>query len=227
MLSEVLFEVVNLAVLAAGLWWLLFRPVTRALADEVREREQAASTLAADRTELDAGQADLTARRSALDAEIASGSHAILDAAHAQAREIVEAAHAEVQASREAWDDEQRRRMESAGTEAAARVAEVTAEAVRELLTRASGPDLDLALVRATLGELPETVEGPVWVELAREPGPEVRAALEARLPAGFEVRVRRDLAAGVRIGTPAGLVDGSASGMAHAAAEQLGSRVG
>ncbi|MCB9678927.1 MAG: hypothetical protein H6737_27750 [Alphaproteobacteria bacterium] len=221
-LVEILFESANLAILAGGLWWLLFRPVTRALADEVGARTAQEAELEQRRAEVASGTAELDARRAAHDGELEAASERQLEATKAEAQALLDAAKAEVEAARKAWKTEQALRSAEAGREVASAAARVSAGAVRSLLARIDGPELELALAKSAVDALSTPVSGAVWVEAAGPLAPEVRALLASRLPDGFEVRERPDLVAGLRIGTAAGLVDCSAAGMAREAAEML-----
>jgi hypothetical protein len=220
--TELLFEVLNVGLLAVGLAYLLFKPVRAALADDVRQHTERETALVDREAEAEATRAELAERQAALDADLQRQAARIIDAANEEARRAKEASVAELEARRATWESELATRV-AEGVHAEARAAAgVAAEAVRGLLTRAHGPELDLALARTALDTLPSSDTGPVTVELAAAPSDALQALLDERLPPGFAVRVRPELGAGLRVLSHAGLVDVTAVGLAADAARAL-----
>lgn len=222
---EILFEAVNLLLLAAGLWWLLFQPVRAALAREVGARTEQEAELQRRREAVDADAAALAARRDAFERDQVAEHDRRVAATEAETEQRVAEADRRIAAARAAFETERAQRLADATRETATMAATVSADAVTALLGQIDGPDLQLALARRALDVLGDGATRGAWVEAASPLEPEVRALLSERLP-GFDLRERADLVAGLRIGTDAGMVDCTAAGMARAAADALAVRL-
>ncbi|MCB9683145.1 MAG: hypothetical protein H6733_16895 [Alphaproteobacteria bacterium] len=226
--SELLFELLNVTLLAAGLGWLLFKPVRAALAAEAEDHAARTAALDARQADLDAATTALQAREAAATAQAQAQATRLLDAARDEAQSLRDAAAADQQARTAAWETEAIARQAAAAREAAAATAHVVAEAVRRLLGQVAGPELELALLRTALdavdaaAALAGSHAGRVDVELAAPPTDAAQAVLSARLPPDARVVVRPELVAGARIATGVGLVDATALGLARQAADTV-----
>jgi F-type H+-transporting ATPase subunit b len=224
-----LFEAANFLVLAVLLGWFFFRPVRAALerrrAELEAERRQAAEQLAQAERELAAlrqqqrdFEASLEARRAESHRQAEAEVARLVADGKEQARREQERARGALTA--------QRRALAQAGARDAAAAA---ADIVAHLLERIGGLDLDGALVRAACRELgalaAHAAPRPALVEAARSLDDANRAQLAQALgcaPGEVEVRIVPELAAGVRVVTPAGLIDASAAGLAAFAERAL-----
>jgi F0F1-type ATP synthase membrane subunit b/b' len=222
-LANFLFEAGNFLLLAAGLGWVLFKPVRKALNAE-RERHQKehdeAEQLKAEATAL-ANKA--RADRDAAQQELEDQRQQVIAAAKEEAAKLLEQARKTQQSERQALQQELDSTRRSQTAALADSVARVAADAVRQLLETISGPSLDAALVEATctrLEKLPRNSLGSPIVESARPLEPPQLDRLRRLLGADFEHRVIPELGAGVRVTTSAGQVDATAASFARRAAE-------
>ena len=223
--ANFLFEAGNLALLAGGLGWLLFRPVRRALDDERARHDKLGEEATRLRSEADALAKEARAVRDAADREAEQRRIEARAAAQKEADRVIEEAR-----EREARDRQRFERELESGRQAqtaalAETVGRLAAQSVRRLLETIDGPALDLALVRAAraeLGALPAPARGAALVESPRPLEPEARRLLEEVLGPGFQQRVVADLGAGVRITTPQGQVDASALSIGREAARRV-----
>jgi F-type H+-transporting ATPase subunit b len=231
-LTTFLFEAANFVALAAVLGWVFFRPVQAAI-------ERRRSGLEAERRDADRARADAERRLAEVEArrrEVEGG----LEPLRAEARREAERqAAAIVEAARQQAGEERARlehELAALRREHARTLARDAAAAARILVTRLlaeiGGPDVDTALARAAcerLAALPEAKRaGSVEVQTARPLDAETRARFQevAGPAATVKDRVVPELGAGVRVITPAGLVDASASGLAAWAEQELVARI-
>ncbi|MEZ4370788.1 MAG: hypothetical protein R3B07_08180 [Polyangiaceae bacterium] len=223
-LANFLFESANLLLLAAGLGWLLFKPVKRAL-----DAESARHTAACQETQRALEQAKATeaeanelAKR--LRAEAERREHDLLDMSRIEADKLLSAARAAIAQERRAFNAELKATQAASAVESAELVGRIAGEAVRNLMSTLDGPALDRALVSRAIVELEqlgEPARRAVSIEAARPLSRESKQALGAVLGA-VEERVVPELGAGVRVTTCAGRVDATASGCARQAAVAL-----
>lgn len=220
--ANFLFELANVSLLALGLAWVFFAPVRRALDAERARHEEAERETARLREEAASAAERARSAQGAAERELERRRAEILAAARAEAQRMVEDARRGEEASRSALA----RELEAARraqTEAVIEdVARIVAESVRRLLVTLQGPALDVALVRAAcepLRVLPLTARRAAFVESARALPSDATRLLEEALGAAPEVRVVAELGAGVRITTPAGQIDASASSVVREAA--------
>lgn len=224
-LANFLFEAVNFLLLAAGLGWLLFRPVKRALqAEQARhdgEREQAERMLAEAQMRLDqqgreqrALAETLSERRATAEATL----RAQLDAMRAAARQDAERELRKWQAERAQAERAQLMQLSAA-------VGRMAARSVQRLLESLAGPALDAALLRAALSQLsqlPADGLGAITVESARPLSGADQRCLQQRLGDEVQLVERPELGAGVRVVTAAGQVDCTAAAIARQAALEV-----
>lgn len=224
-LANLAFEAVNVLLLAAGLGYLLFRPIRAALDAERARRAEEQADVAARREEADAlarraREAEATARREA------EARRAEAEAAgRAQAAALVEEALAERERQRARLAAELAALREEQAAALASAVGELAARSVRSLLAAVGGPDLDLALVRAACAELaalPPGARAAAAVECARPLSEEALELLASALGAPPDPKRVPELGAGVRITTAAGQVDATASALARQAARAV-----
>jgi len=224
-LTNFVFEAANFLLLAAGLGWVLFKPVRNALDAERAKRlaDQEASDKLRAEAEVLAEKAR-TARRD-VDRELDERREQVVSEAKKEAAAIVEDARAAQEAAKKSFENELETRRGTEVVALAESVGRVAAESVRQLMVTLAGPDLDLALVRAACTELagiPAAARRSAQVESARALDDEARAALQAALGVPFAERVVASLGAGVRVITPAGQVDTSALAVARRAGQAV-----
>ncbi len=223
-LANFLFESANLLLLAAGLSWLLFRPVRKALDAESQRRD--ADLAEAKRALEDAKAAQARADESTrqLQAEAERRERELLAASRNEADELLREARANVERERQAFVAELQATRESSVFQSAELVGQIAARSVRELLAALDGPALDLALVKRAVPEvqsLGARGRQASLIETARPLSAQSKQALSAVLDR-VEERIVPELGAGVRITTPAGQVDATAASLARQAAASL-----
>lgn len=225
-LANFAFEAVNFLLLAAGLGWVLFRPVKRVLqAEQARhgeERKRAGQLLSE-------AEARLRAQKDAQEAQDAALSQRRA-AAQAALREELDAAR---EAAQKAREDEERRfqaeRAEALRSELlqfSAAVGRVAARSVQHLLQQLQGPALDRALLKAALSQLRKLAigdPGAVVLECARPLDAEAERWVREQVGGEVTKRVRPELGAGVRLVTAAGQIDCTALAIARQAAVEVG----
>lgn len=214
-LANFLFEAANFLVLAGALAWVLFKPVRRALDAESARHAEALADVERQRAELEEQRSGLAAERKSLAAEAEKQRAEIVDAARKEADAIREAARAASVSERERLEQELDVRRRADVEETVEQVGRLAAGTVERLMRELAGPALDLALIRAASDELAR-VSGEVTVEAARPLDGESRALLDAALPDGYQVRVRPELGAGLRVSSASGQVDATALGFAR-----------
>jgi F0F1-type ATP synthase membrane subunit b/b' len=231
-LTTFLFEAANFVALAAVLGWVFFRPVQAAI--ERRRGSLEAERREADRMRADAERrlAEVETRRREIEVGLEPLRTEARREAERQAAAIVEAARQQAGEERARLEHE----LAALRREHARTLARDAAAAARILVTRLlaeiGGPDVDTALARAAcerLAALPEAKRaGSVEVQTARPLDAETRARFQevAGPAATVKDRVVPELGAGVRVITPAGLVDASASGLAAWAEQELVARI-
>ena len=227
-LATFLFQVINVLLLAAALTWLFFKPVRAALQARQDAERQHREELTAREAAIEAQRADVEQRLRSLDAEMAALRQRHLAAATQEAAAIQgqaqDAAQRERESARRALTQLERAQLERLATAVAA----ATRELVARLLTTLAGRDLDESLLRAACDQLRKmdtSRMGSVLVETASalEDGARrnLLTALD-RLATSTQFLVVPALGAGVRIVTPSGLIDASATGMAREAEQVL-----
>lgn len=224
-LANFLFEAANFLLLAAGLGWLLFKPIRRALDDE-RERhtrqDEESKRLRAEAEEL--AKAARAARQAA-DREMTERRRETLEAARKEAAQLLEDARRAQATRRQTFEQELIASREAEAAALAALVGRIAAESVARLLATLHGPSLDAALVRgarAELDALPIAARSAALVESARELDDETREILAGVLGSEFKVRTVHELGAGVRVITAVGQVDATAVSLARLAARTV-----
>lgn len=224
-LANFLFEAANFVVLAAGLGWVLFKPVRRAL-DAERERHDK-ERLEAEKLREEAETLAERARtsREQAEQELEAERKKVLEAARNEATELIEDARKRASGERQALREELDA-MRAAQTAAlSSRVGEVAAQAVRALLEHLPGPSLDLALVEAAckqLETLPASARRDAVVESARSLDTQARSRLQRALGAPVSERVVPELGAGVRVTGAGGQVDATAASIARRAGQAI-----
>jgi F0F1-type ATP synthase membrane subunit b/b' len=232
-LTTFLFEAVNFVLLAAGLGWLLFRPIRHVLADRRAALAQEAEEVAAKRAEVERLQEAIQHRSAALEAELEHLRQSALAGAQQEAERIRAAAQADAEREREAAHEQLAHLEEAQLERLAAAVATAAGAAVQRLLQQLGGPDLERGLARAacrTLQALDGQTLGAVTVESAHPLDQETMTALTAVLGDAARTtafRVTPTLGTGLRISTRHGLVDASATGLAAFAQRTLSAQLG
>jgi F0F1-type ATP synthase membrane subunit b/b' len=224
-LTNFLFEAVNFLLLAAVLGWLLFKPVRRALDAERARHDREVEESKRLRAEAESLANDARAAKTAAGHEADERRRETLEAARQEAAEIVEAARKAQLDERRRFEQELSSRREAEASALADVVGRIAAESVRSLLHTVEGPELDAALVRAARAELdavPREARKAAVVESARPLDAKSRSLLQAALGDGFRERVVPELGAGVRVTTPAGQIDATATSLARQAASTL-----
>jgi F-type H+-transporting ATPase subunit b len=228
-----LFESVNFLLLVVVLSWAFFRPVQRAI--DARRDALAAERRAAERAREDAQRllADAEKRSREIEGSLEPLREALRRNAESEAARLIADASREAEEERSALRAELERMRQVQACAVARDAAAAARTLVEMLLAEIDGPDLDLALARAAarrLGTLPPSAtNGQVLVESARPLADEaLRVICDALGRASADRRLRVDpaLIAGVRITTSCGLIDASASGMAHFAERELAARI-
>jgi F0F1-type ATP synthase membrane subunit b/b' len=217
-LSTFLLEAANFLILASGLGWLFFRPVRNAIAREQAAHREAEAHAAAQRAEADRLRAQVEAERAGLAAELAATRAEAKKAAEAEAREL------RARATHEAEEERARTRRELSSERRASTaaiggdIASLSAKALLDLFSWLEGPELEVALTRAAIRALGGVAAGTRIVVESGGPLPDAarQALIEALPEARLELRVREALGVGVRLLTPDGLVDASASGLSE-----------
>ena len=227
-LTTFLLEAANFLVLAAVLGWAFFRPVQAAITrrrDSLATERHAAEVL---RAEAERRLAEAEARRRDVEASLEPLRTDARREAERQAATLLEAARTQSAAERTRLQDDlaalRREHAHALGRDAAA-AARIL---VTRLLDEIDGPDLDGALARVAcrgLAALPETARtGLVEIETAHALDDELRARLRQQAGPAATVRERvvPELEAGIRVITPAGLIDASVAGLAAWAEREL-----
>lgn len=233
MWTTFLFEAVNFVMLAAGLGWLLFRPIRQVLADRRAALTQEMGDVAAKRAEVERLQEAIRQRSAVLDTELEYLRQSALAAAQQEAERIRAGARADAEHEREAARNRLAHLEEAQLERLAAAVAAAAGAAVQRLLQQFGGPDLERSLVQAacrTLQAFEGEALGAVTVESASPLDQETMTALTAVLGDAARTtvfRVTPTLGAGIRITTSHGLVDASATGLAAFAQRLLTAQLG
>lgn len=223
-----LFEAANFLVLAVALSWLFFKPVRKSITD-YREKLESDSRLAAEKlAAAEAVQQEMNNERTRLETELNQRRHREIEAAQQQAARILADARSVADQEIEKSHRQASRMSENQRDRLAEVSAAAAAEAVGQLLRQLGGPDLQAALVQLACRQL-ETLSAknlaPVKIESAHELSAEQFSMLRHAIgthAASADFRIVDSLGAGVRIYTAQGLVDASASGLAHFARQSL-----
>jgi len=224
-LANFLFEAGNFLLLAAGLGWILFRPIRRALDAERDRHNKEEEDQQRRHTEAEALAQQTRDAHQATVREAAARRDEALAAARQEAARLVDEARKAQTAEREVFQREQQSRREAEVLTLADTLGHIAGESVTRLLQTLDGPSLDDALIRAVCDELraqPTAARGPVVLESARPLDDQAKALLQAVLPGGFEQRTVAELGAGVRITTAGGQFDGTAVSVARTAARAV-----
>jgi len=232
-LTTFVFEAVNFLILAAGLGWLLFRPIRQTLATRRAALAQERQETTAKRAEVERLQEDIRQRTAAFETELDQARQNTLAAAQQEAERI--RAEARASAAREqAAARSQLAHLEEAQLEhLAAAVATAAGAAVQRLLQQLAGPDLERGLTQAACRELQGLAGaalGAVMIESAHPLDQETQTALTVALGDAAHTatfRVTPSLGAGLRISTSQGLIDASATGLAAFAQRVLATQLG
>ena len=226
-LATFLFEAANFVLLAGVLGWAFFRPVQGAI--EARRAALEAERRAAEEklAEADRRLAQAAAREREVEASLEPLRTALRCDAEGQAARLVEAAHCLAEGQRAALRAELAGLRRAHTGELARDAAGAARILVERLLAEVGGPDLDLALVRASarrLCALSLDTAGLVVIEAARPLSEAARQVLTEALGRTSEPRLRivPSLVGGVRVTTEAGLVDASIAGLAEEAEREL-----
>jgi F0F1-type ATP synthase membrane subunit b/b' len=225
-LANFLFEAANFLVLAAGLGWLLFKPVRRALAAESARHAQIAADAERARAEAAALAQDARKTRDSAMQQADAERAEIIAAAQREAARMLEETRAAQAAERQNFARELEASRRAQGIAMADTLGRIATAAVAKLLSTIDAPALDVALARAAASELSGLslpVRASAVVESARPLAAEARRALEDLLGPTFEARIVPDLGAGVRVTTVGGQVDASALSIAREAARSVG----
>jgi F0F1-type ATP synthase membrane subunit b/b' len=223
--ANFVFEAINFLLLAAGLGWLLFKPVRRALDADRQKHADAADEAERMRADAATERDEARAARKRFEEEVAARRKEIISAAEEEAARLVEEAEKTRTTEKRALAEELANARAAEASEKAEVIARVVSEALRRLLERVSGPALDTALTRAAcdeLEDLPAEARKSALVESARTLEPEAKRLLAGALGTSFDERVVAELGAGVRITTSAGQVDATALSLARSAARQV-----
>lgn len=237
-LANFLFEAGNFLLLAAGLAWVLFKPVRRALDDERARRASADEESGEKRAQAETLLAEARAARDASEAEAGRLAREGTEAARADADRLRREAEVAQEQARRALSRELAVAREQQTAEVAEAVGALAAASLRRLLEEVDGPSLDLALARAAARALAKgrsesertratvSAHERALVESARPLGDETRAVLRGALGADFDERTVAELGAGVRVTTTSGQIDASARALSREAARQLAGRL-
>lgn len=220
-LANFLFEVGNFLVLAGVLGWLLFKPVRRTLDVERDRHEQQEAESNRLRAEAESLVAEARAARQKTDHEVDQRRKQILETAEKEASLLLQEARKTQHSERQALHEELVAMRGAEARAVAETVGQLAATAVRQLLEVLPGPSMDMALIRsacAELGALSPEARRSATVESARPLDADAIELLKASLGSAFRERVVPELGAGVRITTPAGQVDATATSIARRA---------
>jgi F0F1-type ATP synthase membrane subunit b/b' len=224
-LANFLFEAANFLLLAAGLGWVLFKPVRRALESERARRASEVEEGRRLRAEAEALARQATTARETAEREVAALRRDTAVAARAEAARLLDAARTAEAAERQAFEQELAAARQAQAGALAELVGRIAAESVQALLADLDGPSLDRALVRAACAELAAAAPaaaGTALVESARPLDGDSRKLLADVLGDGFTERTVGELGAGVRVTTAAGQVDATALSLARQAARAM-----
>jgi len=234
--ATIAFQILNFLVLAALLYYVLFRPVMRNMKERAAEREQLARQIAEDRQEAARLRAELEARLTHADEEAAAIIATAREQAEAERPALLEEAHAEVERILvEAHADANRLRQQTAD-DFHDDLLDAILEISGQVIGRVSPPELHDALVqqlndriwelgrsemervetfRRSLGDRDPTA----YVTTARPLSPEQRGLLARTFTAladrhvNLELKTDPALAAGIRVRLGDTLVDHSIGG--------------
>ena len=222
-LTNFLFEIINFLLLAAGLGWVLFQPVRKALASEQQALTAQRDEAAHDREVAAQLRAQTEADRASL--------HAALDAERAQQKAALER---ELQELRQQTHEELQRTKQAAQREAlaartadllalSAEVGHLAARTVSKLLAQYEVPALTAALTQAAIRELEQQALAPQTgqplVDCARPLSPEQETRLRDLLGSNVEFRLAEELQAGIRVVYSAGQLELTPEALARQAA--------
>jgi F0F1-type ATP synthase membrane subunit b/b' len=220
-LANFLFEAANFLVLAGALAWLLFKPVRRVLDAERARHAESLEDIERQQSSLEQERSSLADEKRSMAQDLGQRRSEALDAARKEAEDLRAAAREAAEAERAALRQELAARERAELDGLVGEVGQLAAGTVERLLRELSGPALDLALLRSVADQL-DGMAGEATVESARPLDAEARALLDAALPRGYQVRVRPELGAGLRITSTSGQVDVSALGFAREVRTQL-----
>lgn len=232
-LTTFLAEIVNFAVLAGGLSWLFFTPVRHAIAErrsritgiEQQAREQLAQ---AQRT-----QSEIDAARAKLQHELADLRSRELSAAQQQAAQLLEDAR---RTAREELSAARARVVQLGAQEQndlARAAVDLAMDTLAHLFATIEGVTLEAILADAALAQWTQLPAMPNGASISVESGRDLDDDLRARLTqvgaavgGRVEFHAVPDLGPGIRIATPAGLVDTTARGLVRFARESFAAQL-
>ncbi|MBD3672326.1 MAG: hypothetical protein HUJ26_02265 [Planctomycetaceae bacterium] len=231
-LTTFLFEVANFLILTVVLSWLLFRPVRSAIQKrraQINEKETAADRKL---KEAEQSRQEIEKRLGELDEELRRKRKTSQEQADQEAERILSEAREDVERQREALK-RQLVTLEDARMDRISRiVADISGQAVRQLLQQAANSDLDRALLNEACQRL-QSLTGdslsPVIVESSRELSAEERESIQSACENRAEeidYRQNEQMAFGLKISTSRGLIDISDSGIADFAKRSLTSEL-
>ncbi|MDY7078271.1 MAG: F0F1 ATP synthase subunit delta [Chloroflexota bacterium] len=232
----ILFQIINFLILAAALYYLLFRPVMRNVEQRAAEKEQLARELARERQEAANLRAELEERLAHSEEEAATIVAAAREQAEADRRALLQEAHAEVERILvEAHTDTQRLRQQTVD-ESHDDLLDAILEISGSVIGRTAPPEVHDALVqqlcdriwelgrsemdrvetfRRALGDRTPTA----YVTAARPLSPEQQGLLARTFTAladrhvNLELKTDPALAAGIQVRLGDTLVDNSIGG--------------
>jgi F0F1-type ATP synthase membrane subunit b/b' len=220
-LANFLFEAANFLVLAGALGWVLFKPMRRVLDAERARHAESVEDIERQRSSLEVQRSALADERTSIAAELEQHRTEALELARREADELREATRKATENERAAFQRELEARKRAELDSLVEGVGQLAAGTVERLMRELGGPALDLSLVRSLTAGL-EGVTGEATVESAQALNGESQALLDAALPEGYQVRVRPELGAGLRITSTSGQIDVSALGFAREARRTL-----
>jgi len=234
-------QVINFGILLWLLNRFLFTPMTKAIAE--RESAIQGRILAAD-SKFARGEEveqEWKTRQRTIDAEAESLRTATRDAVEQERRELLEAARESVEQQRSKWNEQQAREVEAESQAIKTDIAHAAIDVARRALRDLASDDLDAAVVRKLLAELPEmcastraslrssaasdtAVVVSTTCELTPAIQDEITAALGTSLGGDILVRYEQsaDLVAGIRIAVGSHELEWSVCGFLESLSERF-----
>jgi len=232
----IVFQIINFLVLAAALYYLLFRPVMRGVKERAAEKERLARELAQERDEAARLRAELEARLAHAGEEAAAIAATAQEQAEAERRALLQEAQVEVERILVEAHADARRLQQQAVDESHDDLLDAILEISGWVIGRATPPEVHDALIqqlcdriwelgrsemdrvetfRRSLGDRTPTA----YVTTARPLSPEQQGLLARTFTAladrhvNLELRTDSTLAAGIRVRLGDTLVDNSIGG--------------
>lgn len=211
--------------LAGVLGWVLFKPIRQALDAERQRHEREDQESKQLRAEAEAAAENARRAKQAAEQDIEQHREAILSRAKTEATQVLEDARERQRTQHQLLEQELEATRNAEAAELTTVVGTMAADTVRKLLEVLPGPSIDIALVRAACQELegiPAEARQSAQVESSRALEDEAQKLLEAALGTKPNIRIVKELGAGVRVTTPAGQIDATALSFARHAAQAL-----